>query len=46
MEIIITEIDVTDVRFPTSLLADGSDAMVSEIYLYIFSLKVIKTYST
>ncbi|XP_003708678.1 mitochondrial enolase superfamily member 1 [Megachile rotundata] len=27
MEIIITEIDVTDIRFPTSLLADGSDAM-------------------
>ncbi|XP_076171858.1 mitochondrial enolase superfamily member 1 isoform X1 [Ptiloglossa arizonensis] len=27
MDIIITDIDVKDVRFPTSLLADGSDAM-------------------
>ncbi|XP_029039102.1 mitochondrial enolase superfamily member 1-like [Osmia bicornis bicornis] len=27
MEVIITEIEVNDVRFPTSLLADGSDAM-------------------
>ncbi|KZC13538.1 PREDICTED: mitochondrial enolase superfamily member 1-like [Dufourea novaeangliae] len=27
MEIFITDIDVKDVRFPTSLLADGSDAM-------------------
>ncbi|KAF3428837.1 hypothetical protein E2986_06841 [Frieseomelitta varia] len=27
MEILITELDVKDIRFPTSLLADGSDAM-------------------
>ncbi|XP_043789610.1 mitochondrial enolase superfamily member 1-like [Apis laboriosa] len=27
MEILITDIDVKDIRFPTSLLADGSDAM-------------------
>ncbi|XP_043588981.1 mitochondrial enolase superfamily member 1-like isoform X2 [Bombus pyrosoma] len=27
MEILITEVEVKDVRFPTSLLADGSDAM-------------------
>ena len=30
-DIEITEIDVKDIRFPTSLLDDGSDAMVNMI---------------
>lgn len=46
MEILITEVEVKDVRFPTSLLADGSDAMVRGIcfnlpfdgMLYVFRI--------
>lgn len=34
MEILITDIDVKDIRFPTSLLADGSDAMVCNLILF------------
>lgn len=36
MEILITDIDVKDIRFPTSLLADGSDAMVyNDLILFL-----------
>lgn len=31
MDILITDVDVKDIRFPTSLLADGSDAMVRNV---------------
>lgn len=35
MEILITELDVKDIRFPTSLLADGSDAMVCNTSIFL-----------
>lgn len=42
MEILITDIDVKDIRFPTSLLADGSDAMVcSNLILFFYEMIII-----
>ena len=32
-DLVITEVDVQDVRFPTSLKSDGSDAMVNKPFL-------------
>ncbi|XP_068976272.1 mitochondrial enolase superfamily member 1-like [Bombus flavifrons] len=42
MEILITEVEVKDIRFPTSLLADGSDAMHTDPD-YSCAYVVIKT---
>lgn len=41
MEILITDIDVKDIRFPTSLLADGSDAMVCNNLILFFMKKLL-----
>lgn len=34
MDISIVDVEVKDIRFPTSLKADGSDAMVNSIIIF------------
>lgn len=40
-DIEITDVDVKDIRFPTSLLSDGSDAMVKKALIFVLNKSTV-----